>query len=326
MSKEMSSWWWEIGRIIWTLVNYNFRALAVWLLLVNIIQWQFISIFAEAGTTLLRFFALTNIGALAISDYQGCYNAPSLFLTSFLIYCFIATKMLKKYYEPLRSRNVPTIATNSWMESLQLDTLFLDSLFRRPMFTRRYSQNGNDDRIQMEMDERMDSIVARLTLPNFWLQSAIPNDYIKDLPVWIFRSDREEEMDAIKNLMDGISEKCDTSESEDKSTSSRFNSSSFCPYSYDCKLIRNGKMNYCSKCLRSKQKDGIESAILSPECAICLELYESGMILCSLPCRHSFHKDCIVTWLERDNHHCPICRWPAYKFKPILRTTHLSES
>lgn len=321
MSKDVNSWWWEIGRVIWTLVSYNFRALAVWLIIVSIVQWQLISILTEAGTALLRYFALTNIGALAISDYQGFWNAPSLFFSSFLVYSFITTKMLKKYCEPQRPQPSDSVSQTGWMERLQLDSFFLDSLFRRPMFVRRYSQTGSDDRImQMEMDEHMDSIVARLTLPNFWLQPAIPNEYVKDLPTWTFRSNREEEMDAIKNLMDGISEKCDSSESEFKVTSNRSNSSS-CPYQYDCKLIRNGKMNYCAKCLKSKQKDGMESAIYSPECAICLEMYESGVMLCGLPCRHSFHKDCIVTWLERDNHHCPICRWPAYKYKQISRNS-----
>lgn len=321
MSKEVNSWWWEIGRVIWTLVSYNFRALAVWLIIVSIIQWRLINIFTEASITLLRFFALTNIGALTISDYQALYNEPSLFFSSFLVYCFLTTRILRKYCEPHRSRQQDSTSENGWIDRLQLDSLFFDSLFRRPMFVRRYSQTGNDD--QMEMDERMDSIVARLTIPNFWLQPAIPNEYVKDLPTWAFRSNREEEMDAIKNLMDGIGEKCDGSESELKVTSNKTTSGSSCPYQYDCKLIRNGKMNYCSKCLKSKQKDGMETAIYSPECAICLETYESGMILCGLPCRHSFHKNCIVTWLERDNHHCPICRWPAYKYKQISITPHL---
>ena len=52
------------------------------------------------------------------------------------------------------------------------------------------------------------------------------------------------------------------------------------------------------------------------ECPICLESYKCDVFLCGLPCGHSFHQDCIFNWLSRDNHCCPVCRWPAYKAKP----------
>jgi len=56
--------------------------------------------------------------------------------------------------------------------------------------------------------------------------------------------------------------------------------------------------------------------IAMTECSICLESYKYGAVLCGLPCGHSFHQQCIMGWLSRDNHCCPICRWPAYKAKP----------
>jgi len=52
------------------------------------------------------------------------------------------------------------------------------------------------------------------------------------------------------------------------------------------------------------------------DCSICLESYKYGTVLCGLPCGHSFHQPCIMGWLSRDNHCCPVCRWPAYKAKP----------
>jgi len=52
------------------------------------------------------------------------------------------------------------------------------------------------------------------------------------------------------------------------------------------------------------------------DCSICLESYKYATVLCGLPCGHSFHQQCIMGWLSRDNHCCPICRWPAYKAKP----------
>ncbi|KAL1122763.1 hypothetical protein AAG570_003090, partial [Ranatra chinensis] len=53
----------------------------------------------------------------------------------------------------------------------------------------------------------------------------------------------------------------------------------------------------------------------SSKCPICLEYYRRGNLLCALPCAHFYHHSCILEWLRRDNHHCPICRWPAYKSK-----------
>jgi len=48
------------------------------------------------------------------------------------------------------------------------------------------------------------------------------------------------------------------------------------------------------------------------KCVICLDEYNSGdkdekkFIL--LPCKHIFHKDCILEYLKNYNYKCPICR------------------
>lgn len=45
------------------------------------------------------------------------------------------------------------------------------------------------------------------------------------------------------------------------------------------------------------------------DCVICLEqlVLEGRNIVC-MPCSHMFHRDCIITWLDR-SHCCPICRY-----------------
>ena len=58
------------------------------------------------------------------------------------------------------------------------------------------------------------------------------------------------------------------------------------------------------------------------DCVICLESYKNNVTLCGLPCGHSFHQQCIMGWLSRDNHCCPVCRWPTYKAKPCNRHLH----
>lgn len=63
----------------------------------------------------------------------------------------------------------------------------------------------------------------------------------------------------------------------------------------------------------------------SSQCVICLENYIPGVLLRGLPCYHTFHNECILTWLTRDNHFCPVCRWEAYKLKPSFLTENLHD-
>ncbi|MEN2497891.1 MAG: hypothetical protein MHMPM18_002222 [Marteilia pararefringens] len=43
------------------------------------------------------------------------------------------------------------------------------------------------------------------------------------------------------------------------------------------------------------------------ECPVCLEAFADDERIRILACRHTFHSDCIITWLER-NTSCPMCR------------------
>ncbi|KAK7009837.1 dual oxidase 1 [Biomphalaria glabrata] len=49
------------------------------------------------------------------------------------------------------------------------------------------------------------------------------------------------------------------------------------------------------------------------QCVICLDDFAPQISLCGLPCGHVFHETCIIRWLNRDKHFCPMCRWPSYK-------------
>ena len=43
-------------------------------------------------------------------------------------------------------------------------------------------------------------------------------------------------------------------------------------------------------------------------CIICLEEFDIGDSVTTLPCVHLFHTDCIKNWLKSQNH-CPICKF-----------------
>ena len=54
------------------------------------------------------------------------------------------------------------------------------------------------------------------------------------------------------------------------------------------------------------------SGAASVDCAVCLEALQSDDIARDLPCRHTFHRKCIDTWLS-SNHTCPVCRQDLLK-------------
>ncbi|KAH9499177.1 hypothetical protein Btru_004349 [Bulinus truncatus] len=56
------------------------------------------------------------------------------------------------------------------------------------------------------------------------------------------------------------------------------------------------------------------------QCVICLDDFVSNVVLCGLPCGHVFHETCIIKWLNKDKHFCPMCRWPSYKL--LQNTPH----
>ena len=51
----------------------------------------------------------------------------------------------------------------------------------------------------------------------------------------------------------------------------------------------------------------------SDTCSICLEVMRAGQVTSRLPCRHSYHKKCIDTWLVH-RRKCPLCKLDILKY------------
>ncbi|XP_010533410.1 PREDICTED: E3 ubiquitin ligase BIG BROTHER-related-like [Tarenaya hassleriana] len=56
--------------------------------------------------------------------------------------------------------------------------------------------------------------------------------------------------------------------------------------------------------------DSLGTVRFTRECAICVQDFAEGSMITRLPCDHTFHGDCIKTWLQI-NRECPLCRKPV---------------
>ena len=50
------------------------------------------------------------------------------------------------------------------------------------------------------------------------------------------------------------------------------------------------------------------STIKEDKCAICLQKYKGVDIIKEFPCKHIFHKNCILKWIKNYNK-CPLCKY-----------------
>lgn len=60
----------------------------------------------------------------------------------------------------------------------------------------------------------------------------------------------------------------------------------------------------------------------SHECAICLDNMPVGSSVRVLPCRHSFHHDCIVGWFGQTKFTCPLCKFDLRQHLEEQQTAH----
>ncbi|KAG8232853.1 hypothetical protein J437_LFUL012657 [Ladona fulva] len=222
-----------------------------------------------------------------------------------------------------------------------MDSYLLDCFFR-PVSSATPSVSspafGSGD---LELEEGIEMLIERLEMPDLWLRPTIPLDYIKDLPTWRYgwssggegnlrpskpschiAPSAEDEDDPLRIL-----------EIMDADDQERISREGWCRQrvrthpSWECNRRNEGDIHV--EVAFSSSSDGEESGgevgcssgppvgvLHTTDCAVCLDSYSHGTVICGLPCGHNYHRRCIMTWLRGDNHDCPVCRWPAYRSRP----------
>jgi len=225
----------------------------------------------------IRHVTQTDYGRLIHQVWMVIQRYPIWCCLSFGVYCLVIGSILHRLMPRSDGRNRRNSDRRQRNASVPSKWALLIELLFRPVS---YATANNLNDVDFELDDSMDLLLERLALPNLWLTPVVPTDYLKYLPIWQFGSGWNNEH-LICNVMNQKNDNVDVPKVV------MFNDDYHHPL----------------------------GMIPSCECAICLEKYRSHIYLCGLPCGHHFHHGCIMNWLQRDNHHCPICRWPAYRNK-----------
>ena len=264
-----------------TLVIFNLCAIAAWLLVHFLFRFTLFTLLTEAALVILRFVTLTDLGALIHAEWQTLMKHPVILFCSFFLYAYFASWLIKKRYS--FNLNSYRDQTHNWCDLIPVDGFLFDCFFRSYSISRQPP-------VHILREDGVDLLIERLAVPHFWLHPIIDPAYIKNLPLWKYKSPDPGSPEHLQNMMDSKDYLENSDEQED----------STCEDEEEDDL-----MNLIN--------DPPRWIYSSPECSICLERYISGNKLCGLPCGHCFHAKCIMPWLQNENEDCPICRWPAYR-------------
>lgn len=321
-------------------VKYNCTLFFLWLMILALFQFPFMQTCTDASLRCLRFVSGSDVASILRCDYKSFYSYTYLLVT-YIIFCSITGFILRKFKwcEPEDT----AIFSNWWY--VPGDSGISTYFFRpRVSLMRPFASQDHDLEVGIEL------LIERMAVPNLWLQPVISMDYIKELPMWRYNGwcnaddDLEESRgdlvyssdDETSSLLQSQPEPVMPSEIQTMIHNTFFQTASSQEQYLQKKhqAPASGTVPFhnaaASPCVASysaniskpEVKRAPKGMLEFRECSICLESYRYSEVLCGLPCGHNFHMNCIMSWLSRDNHCCPICRWPSYKFKDLSPHLH----
>lgn len=279
----------RIIMLLYCAIKYNIVLILVWMGLLTLFQIPFIANLIPYGLKLVRLFGSTDTMAFIRTDVK--FYSHHLFLVELTLGLYLL--LLGLWFYKARSEEE---ADQEW-NFAQFRTL--EHLFY-PLHPRSLSHLNRNALLEWNQQE----------IPSLWMAAHMSSEYIKQLPTW---SHTKWEQSSDYNDIDTrtsytISDHCDGQET------GKMPASRLTPTLPPSSVQVPGSGLEARNAVPVSPSTGFMEC---SQCVICLEEYEEGVVLCGLPCKHSFHQRCIMTWLQRDNHYCPVCRWPSNKHLPV---------
>lgn len=274
----------RIVMLLYCAIKYNIVLILLWLGLLTLFQIPFIANLVPYGLRLIRLFGSTDTMTFIRADVK--FYCQHLLLVELSLGLYLLFLGLWFYKE--RSEEE---ADQEW-NFAQFRTL--EHLFY-PLHPRSLSHLDRNAFLEWNQQE----------IPSLWMAAHMSSDYIKLLPTWSYIIRDQSTECAGSNTQPAYSTTNNRTEqdhppiqSDNVTPSQSYITTERCPPAQTRPLC-------------------VWDYVECSQCVICLEDYEEGVLLCGLPCKHSFHQRCIVVWLQRDNHYCPVCRWPSNKAMPV---------
>lgn len=325
--------WHHSIHCFWSLAKHNCVLFLLCLAVLGLHRFSFMSQVSFWSLKATRLASTTPVIRMVIGDLCNCFSHPVSMIVVALATCVTYSLLVKR----LRSQSVSGEAQDT-EESWSVDGYLMNCFFR-PMST--LTRPVADYGVNVEDSMNMDLFMERLSFPNLWLRPIVSNDYIKELPTWKYVSVPSSDQSGSDCEHNCTSEDESPVSSMDEGSGRKQRDQRTNAMSQDCcqpplsplsfRSVWSGAVHQLRLLIdrinRSKvggrhslkayecrlETEAPPGSLENHECTICLENYVHGATICGLPCGHNYHHHCILMWLARDHHQCPICRWPSNK-------------
>lgn len=326
----------RLPRLVWCTIKYNITLIIVWLPILAVFQLRFMEGVIEWGLSAIRYLSCSHIACLLRKDISIYSLHVSLLVSTFLTY-----SMVIGFIEYKRKEGQELEAETNWWNFTELRNM---RYILTPVSNLRLPLGQGQD--------SFDFFHSQLAAPTLWLQPMMSLDYIKELPTWrhpimpdVCDADDTPESGYNEYAQYLPSSRCaclrhhgETAASHAMTPEDIMDANYKCdcqmadvhPDAIDVAVESGRKIDQELTKSMPDEHGGIsrEDCGIPPgygtcsQCVICLDGYQFGVMLCGLPCGHSFHEQCIMAWLMRDNHICPVCRWPSFQSKTCIVHLH----